>query len=106
MANIRIDLPQLGEGQYVEMRDPKFLDWGTQKKITSAMANPTVDAQIGVAEQVALNLIKSGHVLNEDDVPFDFPLNEETVLKVPAIAIEAVTNKYIELKSVKVDRKN
>jgi hypothetical protein len=104
---IRVDIAELGENQYVEIRDPKFLSWGLQKQITSiVMSDAKTDAQLDVAEMVAVAIIKNGNVLDEDGDPVVFPLTEETVKNCPSVVIEVVTAKFTELKNMKVDRKN
>lgn len=85
---IKIDLPELSDDQYVEMKAPKFLPWGVQKEITSLVTKESTESQLDVAEKLTVALIKSGNVLNEDGVPFVFPLNETTVKEIPAIIIE------------------
>ena len=97
----------MGEGQYVEMRDPKFLSWGVQKSITAlVMDDAKTSAQLDVAERIAIAMIKTGFVLGEDDVQVVFPLTVETIKDCPAAVIEAVTLKFSEMKKVETDRKN
>jgi hypothetical protein len=102
---IRIDFPELGEGQFVEIKDPKFLPWGLQKEITGIiMDKKEASAQLDIAEKVTVALVKSGNILNEDGVPFTFPLTASMIPNVPAIVIEKVSQKFAELKSP--NRKN
>lgn len=104
---IRVDIDVLGENQYVEIKDPKFLSWGLQKQITTiVIADTTTASQLDVAEMVAVAIIKSGHILDEDGNLLTFPLTEETVKNCPSAVIEAVTLKFSELKNVMIDRKN
>lgn len=104
---IRVDINELGENQYVEIRDPKFLSWGLQKQITNiVMGEANTGAQLDVAEMVAVAIIKSGNILDENGDPIVFPLTEETVKECPSVVIEVVTAKFTELKNLKVDRKN
>lgn len=106
----RIDLPELGADQYVQIKDPKFLSWGVQKSITALVSDDKelkeIGSQLGIAEKIAVALIKEGNVLNEDGVPFVFPLNNETVLEIPSCIIEKVALKFAELKGATDDRKN
>lgn len=103
---IRIDLPELGDDQYVEILDPKWLPWGAQKKFTAKLKDESLESYVESAEELALALIKKGNVVDENGVPFEFPLTSETITKFPALAIDKVLNKYKELSTVKVDRKN
>jgi hypothetical protein len=102
---IRIELTELGEGQYVEMKDPKFLSWGLQKEITGiVMDNKNASAQLDIAEKVTVALVTAGNLLNEDGVPFTFPLTTSMIPNVPALVIERVSAKFAEMKGT--DRKN
>lgn len=103
---IRIDLPELGDGQYVDIRDPKFMTWGVQKRIAAAYKSNDIEANLTVAELVTLGLIKGGYVLTEDGTPFVFPITEENIKDIPAIVIEKAAEKFAELKSGGTDRKN
>lgn len=104
---IKINLPDMGEGQYIELKDPKFLSWGVQKEITAlAIEEANTSAQLDVAEKIAIALIKTGFVLNEDGNQVVFPLTAETVKECPSPVIEAATTKFAELKKVGADRKN
>lgn len=104
---IRIDLPELGDGQFVEIRDPKFLAWGVQKEITAAiMDSKDASTQLDVAEKVTIALVKGGNVINEDGLAFSFPLNATSVREVPSLVIEKVSAKFAELKAQGTDRKN
>ena len=105
---IRINLPEMGEGQYIELKDPKFLSWGVQKEITSLVVGEEgkTSAQLDVAEKIAIALIKTGFVLDEDGNQVAFPLTAETVMNCPSPVIEAATTKFAELKGVGTDRKN
>lgn len=107
---IRVDIPELGADQFVEIKDPKFLPWGVQKEITAMVSGKGSDvetsAQLDVAERIAMAIIKGGNVVDEDNVPFTFPLTEESVKLIPSVVIERVTTKFAELKGQKVDTKN
>jgi len=104
---IRVDVTALGEDQFVEIMDPKFLAWGLQKQITSiVIENATSTSQLDVAEIVAIALIKSGNVLNQNGDPVVFPLTNDSIKDCPSAVIEAVTVKFSEIKNTKVDRKN
>ena len=104
---IRVDVPALGEDQFVEIKDPKFLAWGLQKQITTIVIDHATSAsQLDVAEIVAVELIKNGNIVDEDGNLLVFPLTAETVKACPSAVIEAVTIKFSELKNLKVDRKN
>jgi hypothetical protein len=97
---VRIDFPELGEGQFVEIRDPKYLKWKEQKEISKSFTEGDADAQLSSMEKLALALIKNGYILDEDNRPIQFPLNEQTIQDVPAVVIEAVILKFGELKKV------
>ncbi len=105
---IRVELPELGENQFVEIRDPRYLPWGVQKEITTLLSSDAndMDAHMNVAEYVAISLVKNGNVLNEDGVPFVFPLTVDNVKEVPGVVVEKVAEKFAELKGAKADRKN
>lgn len=104
MALIKIDLSaQLGDGQYVEIRDPKMLPWGEQKKLQSAIKDDSVDSQIAFAEQLAVSLTKNGNVFDENGNPVAFPLTSESAANVPAIVIEAIAAKFAEIRSKGAD---
>lgn len=101
---VRIHFPQLGEGQYIEMRDPKHLKWKEQKEISRLFKEDDTDSQLTATEKLALMLIKGGYILDEENRPVHFPLNEHTVQELPAMVIEEVVQKFAELKGG--DRKN
>lgn len=106
MANIRIEIEALGAGQYVEIRDPKFLPWGVQRDLASSLKGDSMDSQMEFAEKLAVKLIKGGNVLNEDGATVVFPLTSETVIDVPAVVIEAVGAKFAELRKKGADLPN
>jgi hypothetical protein len=104
---IRIDLSELGEGQFIEMKDPKFLSWGVQKEITATvMDKKEASAQLDIAEKITIALVKTGNVFNEDGMPINFPLTAESIKDVPAAIIEKVSTKFAEFKGQNPDRKN
>ena len=104
---IRVDIEALGEGQFVEIIEPKYLPWGIQKQVTTIVIEKTTNsAQLDVAELVAIEIIKSGNIVKADGQLVTFPLTADTVKDCPSAVIEAVTMKFTELKSVKPDRKN
>lgn len=95
---VRIDLPQLGEGQYVEIRDPKYLKWKEEKEITKLFKENDMEAQLTATEKLALLLINGGYILDENNKPFQFPLDENSIQDLPGIVIETVVEKFAELK--------
>jgi len=100
MAKIRVNIEALGADQFVEISDPKFLSWGLQKQITTiVLADVNTAAQLDVAEMVAIAIIKSGNIADEEGALLVFPLTEETVKTCPSVVIEAVTSKFSELKT-------
>lgn len=104
---IRIDLTeQLGEGQYVEIRNPKLLPWGVQRELTSALKDNSLESQTLFAEKLAVRLIKSGYVLNEDGQPISFPLTDESVQFVPGVVVEAVASEFAKIRSKGADLPN
>jgi hypothetical protein len=99
MAFIRIDLTeQLGAGQYVEIRDPRLLPWGTQKRLQQILKDESIESQLTLAENIAVELIRGGHVLDENHVPIAFPLNGNDMERVPAVVIETVVQKFAEIR--------
>jgi hypothetical protein len=97
---MRLEFKELGEGYFVEIKDPKKLKWKEQKAITAAFVDETLSSQLTVAERVAIALIKSGYMLDEDtNAPIQFPLNEESVGEVPSIVIEKVSAAFAESKT-------
>lgn len=96
---MRIDLSErLGEGQFVEIRDPNKLTWGQQKSIASALSDDSLSGQLETAERIAIALIKGGYVLDADDKPVTFPLTEQNVGDVPGAVIEEVASAFAEAK--------
>lgn len=102
---MRIDFPELGDGQFVEIRDPKKLKWKEQKRISQALKDDSIDSQLDAAEKIALAVIKGGYLLDEDNRPISFPLNEQNILELPGVVIETVVSKFAELKGTN-DQKN
>lgn len=99
MATIKIDLEnELGVGQYVEIRDPKFLPWGVQKQLQTSLKDNSVEAQVDFAEKLAVALVKNGNVFDEDGNAIQFPLNTDSITKLPAVVVEAVALKFGEIR--------
>lgn len=96
---MRIELNEIGQGQHVEIKSPKTLSWGTQKKITSAMKDDSLASQLDVAEVLAITLIKGGYVLDENNAPVPFPLTAESVELLPALVIEKVAEAFADARS-------
>lgn len=96
---VRIDFPELGEGQYVEIREPKYLKWREEKEFSKLYKDGDMEAQLTATEKLALMLIKGGYILDEDNKPFQFPLDENTIQDLPGMVIEAVVQKFAELKN-------
>jgi hypothetical protein len=96
---MKIELTELGEGQFVEIKNPKVLSWGQQKKITSAMKDDSMESQLDVAETLALTLVKGGYVLDENNAPIPFPLTAEGIDLLPAIVIEKVAGAFADARS-------
>jgi hypothetical protein len=90
---------QLGDGQFVEIRDPRKMSWGQQKQITSALQDDTIYGQLETAERIAVAMVRSGYVLDADDKPVAFPLTAENVVGVPSVVIEEVAKKFAEIKA-------
>ena len=91
---MRIELNELGEGQFVEIKSPKLLSWGTQKKITSAMKDDSIASQLDVAEVLTTSLVVGGYLLDENNQPIAFPLTAEGIEVVPALVIEKVAGAF------------
>lgn len=98
MAAIRVELEQLGQGQFVEIRDPKFLPWGVQRNLAISLKDESIQSQMEFAEKLSVLLIRNGYVLDEDDKPVQFPLTDSSVQNVPAVVIEAVAAKFGEVR--------
>lgn len=98
MANIRIDLTNLGENQYVEIRDPKFLSWGKQRELTQSLKDDSTESRMAFAEKLAVVLIRSGFVLDEDGNTIQFPLTDETVGNIPSLVVEAVGSTFADIR--------
>lgn len=96
---MKIELTELGEGQFVEIKSPKTLSWGTQKKITSAMKDDSIASQLDVAEVLTITLVKGGYVLDENNQPIPFPLTVESVELLPAVVIEKVAEAFASARS-------
>lgn len=95
---IKLEFADLGDGQYVEIKDPKRLKWGEQKSIVSAFKDESVSAQLDVAERIAIALVKNGYLLDDENRPIAFPLTAETVGNVPAVVIEVVSKAFADAK--------
>jgi hypothetical protein len=96
---MKIELTELGEGQFVEIKNPKVLSWGQQKKITSAMKDESMASQLDVAEVLTLSLVKGGYVLDENNQPVAFPLTTESIEVLPALVIEKVAGAFAEARA-------
>lgn len=96
---MKIVLVELGEGQFIEIKNPKVLSWGQQKKITSAMKDDSLASQLDVAEILTMTLVKGGYVLDENNQPIAFPLTAESIELLPAIVIEKVAGAFADARS-------
>lgn len=96
---MRIELPELGEGQWIEMRDPKRMSWGKQKQIAATVKENEISTQLDATELLAIALVKDGYILDEDDKPISFPLTKDTIANVPSIVIEKVSAEYAKAKT-------
>jgi hypothetical protein len=96
---MRIELAELGEGQFVEIKNPKVLSWGQQKKITGAMKDDSIASQLDLAETLTLTLVKGGYVLDEDNAPIAFPLTAEGIESLPAVVIEKVAGAFADART-------
>jgi hypothetical protein len=96
---MKIELLELGEGQFVEIKNPKVLSWGQQKKITSAMKDDSMESQLDVAETLAITLVKGGYVLDENNQPIAFPLTAESMDLLPALVVEKVASAFAEART-------
>jgi len=73
---IRVDIEALGDGQFVEIKEPKFLSWGLQKQITTiVLSDVSSSSQLDVAEMVAIAIIKSGNIEDEDGALLVLPID-------------------------------
>lgn len=96
---MRIELPELGSGQWVEVKDPKRLPWGKQKQIAAVIKENDVATGLDATELLTIALVKSGYILDENDKPIEFPLTKETIAEVPSIVVEKVSVIYAESKA-------
>lgn len=96
---MKIELSELGEGQWVEMRDPKRMSWGKQKEIAATVKEDEISTQLDATELLAIALVKAGYVLDEDDKPIAFPLTKETIANIPSIVIEKISGEYAKAKA-------
>lgn len=94
---IKIDLSELGEGQYVEIKDPKIMPYGFQKQLQEKFKDESLEARLDGIEFMVLKLIKNGYVLDEDDNPIPFPITQESLLLLPMFVINTVVKKYGEI---------
>ncbi|UJF36629.1 hypothetical protein [Paenibacillus hexagrammi] len=103
---MRVDITVLGEGQFVEIRNPKLLPWGIQRDLTNSLKDNSTESQMAFAEKLAVVLIRSGHVLDENGTPVQFPLTHETVSYVPSPVVEAVAVAFAEARKGSADLPN
>ncbi|MCZ8512402.1 hypothetical protein O9H85_08140 [Paenibacillus filicis] len=111
---IKIDLSeQLGEGQYVEIRNPKILPWGLQKELAKAQTKNTIDNQIDfetsleINEKIVVALIKNLNVNDFDGQPIELPITNDTIDRLPVEVIVAVVKKFSEIRTQgTVEKKN
>lgn len=104
MATIRIDLTEkLGEGQYVDIFDPKDLPWAEQKKLQSTMKDNSIESQGEFAEYLAIILTTNGNVFDWKGNAMVFPMTKESIGNIPAIVIEEIVKKYVEVRSKGAD---
>lgn len=101
---MRLEFPELGEGFFVEIKNPKLLKWKEQKSIAVAYKDDSMSSQFDVAERVAVALIKTGYVLNDEGKQVTFPLDLETVGDLPSTIIEEVAKKFGELKQAQTPK--
>lgn len=92
-------ITELGEGQFVEIKNPKVLSWGQQKKITQAMKDETIASQLDTAEVLTMSLVKGGYVLDENNQPIVFPLTADSIELLPAIVIEKVAEAFAQARN-------
>lgn len=101
---MRIDLSVLGEGQFVEIKDVNKMSWKQQKALTSAFKEDSIEAQLDVAELLAVSLVKGGYLLDVEDKPVSFPLTAESVGDVPASVVEKVAEAFAQAKSAQIPK--
>lgn len=89
-----VDLTSVGlPGEYVRIKDPKFLTWGDTKALTAQFNKDDRNAE--EAETMYLGLITSWHVSAGDDSGdvFDGTPTREQFQRIPNIVLEAVAFK-------------
>lgn len=101
----KLYFPELGHNQFVELRDMKKFSWKRKKAIIQAFKDESVNSQLDSTEMVAMMMIKSGYILDEDNQPISFPLNEESVGNLPSVVIEEVVKHFGEAMQPQ-DKKN
>jgi hypothetical protein len=100
---VRIDLPELGEGHFLLMRNPKSLPWGLSQKL-AGLAQKAKEgdesANMSLASVLCTALVKGGLIYDWDGQPINLAnLDEATVEKFPTEAVVAVINKWGELQA-------
>lgn len=105
MKLIRVDLTQeLGEGQYIEIRDAKQLPWGEQKKLVAAMKDQNdVNSRIDFAETLVISLIRNGNIFDENGNPISLPITKDTIDLVPAEVFEVVSAEFTKARTKGAD---
>jgi hypothetical protein len=98
----KIELTEIHEGAWIELKDVKRLSWKAQKEITSALVDESISSNLDVAERLSIALIKGGYLLDDENRPISFPLTPETIGNVPALVVEKVASKFAELKAASV----
>lgn len=100
---MRIDFPELGDGQYVVLRDPKrSLPWGVQRKIgllpkakdDKGKEDVSEEGKFMLAEILTMALVKEAVLLDPDGKPIPLPLTEKTIGDVASEVIAAVLGAF------------
>jgi hypothetical protein len=91
---MRIEFPELGHNQWIEIRDPKWMTWGEKKKFLEQGKDETIESQLNMADHIVLALVKNGHITNEHGQPIPFPLTKESLDQLPAIVVERISEEF------------
>lgn len=101
---MRIEFPELGPNQWVEIRDPKRMTWGEKKKIMEFGKDDSIHSSLEVADQIVLALVKNGYITDENGNPIPFPLTKENLDQLPAVVAERVVQAFNEANAAAVPK--
>lgn len=91
---MRIDFPELSKSEHVVIRNLKRMSWGRKREIMEQMKDDSMFSQLNAAERITMMLITGGHILDENEMPINFPLNEQTVKDLPDCVVQRVVEEF------------